>query len=121
MIALALALAVAPGSWTHISDGGWEPSAAQTNLARAALHRAVLAQIATENRERIPNWSTYAFQYQGRVISGRNVIVVNAFCDIPPYASKQWVMVLDGGACFFTAFFDVKTGKYAEVAFNGYG
>jgi hypothetical protein len=121
MFALALAAAVLAGSWTHIPDGGWEPSSAELKRAKASLHAAVIAQATPDLRKSLPPWGKYAFQYQGRLLDGRKVIYVNAFCDIPAYAGKTWVGVMDGGPCYFAAFFDVKTGKYIGVAFNGYG
>jgi hypothetical protein len=116
---MALLIAVS-GTWTYIPGGTWRPDAATVKLAQASLKPAVLKQAAAD-RESLPEWKSYNFQYQGREISGRKVVYVNAFCQPMSYADKELVQVLDGGPCFFFAIFDVATGKYASVAFNGRG
>ena len=74
---------------------------------------------AISEKEKLPAWSTYAFQYQGRQVGGRKVIYVNGFCHIPDYAAKRMVVVFDGGSCYFSALYDVESKAYTNVRFNG--
>jgi hypothetical protein len=121
MLPFMLALTVAVGSWTYIPDGSsWSPDAPTLNAAKGKLRQAVWST-ALKQQQDLPDWKTYSFQYQGRELSGRRIVYVNAFCIAPDYADKQLVQVLDGGPCYFVAIYDVATGTYSAVEFNGRG
>jgi len=118
-VQLLLALAVAIGSWVYVPGGTWQPDQAQLADAKARLQPYVAAEAKARNDELSP-WSDYTFQYQGREISGRNLIYVNAFCIEPPDDVKEnIVFVFDGGTCFFEAYYDPKVKAFVSVRFNG--
>lgn len=68
---------------------------------------------------------SYGRQYVAIRGSGRRLIEVHAFCSdvgsdgdgrIPPL---HWVMVSDGGPCFWEATFDVASGRVLRLLVNG--
>jgi hypothetical protein len=92
--------------WIPVKGGTWEPSAAVLSDLEAALKPSVTA--ASQNRGRIPLWSAYTFQYQGRTqLFGQRYAYVNAFCfHTGTHLEREWVNIEDGGACFFSAKYD---------------
>ncbi len=77
---------------------------------------------AARNRGRIPKWSEYTFQYQGgRTITGSRYIYINALCEPSTRLrlDREWELVADGGACFFTGKYDVSKQKIYDLRVNG--
>ena len=123
MLQALLAISIAT-AWTPIPRGSdWLPGGQLVREARRQLNQAVLAEAKLAGKlDQLPSWSTYSFQYQGRVVEGRRMIYVNAYCTPPPaYARTEFVRVLDGGPCYFFALYDVASKRYAAVVFNGRG
>jgi hypothetical protein len=116
---VALGANVSP--WIKVAGGGWNPTDETLREVESALKSAVPA--AAQNRGRLPDWSTYTFQYQGvSPIIGARYIRVNAFCDARDHhrnISARWVMVKDGGACFFSAKYDPKLQRVYDLSVNG--
>ena len=113
------AIAIAVGSWIHVLGDAWQPNQAALSDARVKLQSYAVAQAKLRHDELSP-WSTYTFQYQGRDLDGRKVIYVNAFCSDPPeYTAREMVLVLDGGACYFQAYYDIQTKSFVSIGFNG--
>ena len=116
---LLLILAVAVGSWIYVPGGTWQPTAIEVADAKTKLRPYVLAQSKRRN-DKISPWNAYTFQYQGREIDGRKIIYVNASCSEPPeYAAQEMVFVLDGGTCYFQAYYDIQTRAFVGIGFNG--
>ena len=114
------ALSLAVGSWIALPGGTWDPIATDVAPAQAQLESYIRQQAAAQG-ERLPAWSSYTFQYQGQMLDGRKVILVNGFCSASPAsAASQLVIVLDGGACYFRAYWDIATRRYAGMQFNGH-
>ena len=114
-----LALAVAVGSWISVPGGIWQPSQAELNDVQAKIHGYATLQ-ANDRRNGLAPWESYTFQYQGRELEGRKVVYVNACCSEPPhYVAEQMVLVLDGGTCYFEAYYDTKTKSFVRLVFNG--
>jgi hypothetical protein len=77
-------------------------------------------QQAAEQHQKLPNWSSYTFQYQGQMDGENKIVFINAFCIAPPeYAQRQFVMVFDGGPCFFEVKYDPNKKKFFQLTFNG--
>jgi hypothetical protein len=114
-----LALTIAVGSWIFVPGGNWQPSDAQLDDAREKIH--AYATLKSEGRlDGLAPWESYTFQYQGRELDGHKIIYVNAFCSEPPaYAAEQMVLVLDGGACYFEAYYDIESRSFVRLVFNG--
>lgn len=113
------AIAIAVGSWFAIPGGSWSPTPEQVANARSQLEPYV-EQIATERHLGLQEWSSYSFQYQGRSEAGAKMIFINAFCITPPpYAQTRFVVVFDGGSCFFQAEYLPEKQQFLRVTFNG--
>ncbi len=59
-------------------------------------------------------------QYVGTIVDGRRLIEVNGFCD--PHGTdwtSEPVVVLDGGACYYRATWDVDGGEFLALTVNG--
>ena len=114
-----MAFAIAIGSWLGVPGGSWAPTDLEVAEARSQLEPYVSRQ-ASLAKEHLPDWNSYTFQFQGREVRGRRVILVNAFCgDPPPNAATEMVLALDGGACYFTAHWDPLEKIFIDVRFNG--
>jgi hypothetical protein len=100
----------------RLSIGEWEPN---TNDIVSALD--LIKQDVWNNKFR--QFRDYRFQYYGIKKEGKKVVVINAFCVTYWEHAKDWrtalVMVMDGGACFFQAEYDVTDGKITSVRSNG--
>ena len=119
MTPFSTVVAVAVGSWLAISGGSWSPSPAQVDEIQNELKPYVIQQAAAQHRK-LPDWSRYTFQYQGQMHGGRKVVFINAFCISPPgYARQQFVLVLDGGTCFFEVMYDPDKKEFFQLLFNG--
>jgi hypothetical protein len=105
--------------WVQVRGGSWDPTPSALTEIEAALKPAVA--LAARERGRVPGWSEYTFQYQGRrTLLGRHFVYVNAFCrhenrDL----AQDWVTVLDGGACYFSAKYDPTTKQIYDLEVNG--
>lgn len=71
----------------------------------------------------VPVWDRldeYNRQYIGIIVDDRHIIYANYFCDS---ASVDWteefVLVMDGGDCFFQFQYDVDTAEYFNLQVNG--
>ena len=63
----------------------------------------------------------YKRQYYGFSHEGRSLIYVNAFCDPDDlfYWETTFVMVFDGGDCFYQATYDPVAHEFVECYVNG--
>lgn len=113
------ALAFNSAHWIHVKGGAWDPTSGVLAELEAALRPALAA--AARNRGRLPKWDEYTFQYQGRTtLLGRKFVYVNAFCSHEGRdLTQDWVIVLDGGACYFSAKYDPATKLIYDLEVNG--
>lgn len=131
MMNLLAVAAIALGTWIYVPGGTWVPSAKNVHAAASKLEQAVKKQAGSEHRS-LPKWSGYTFQYQGHTLQVQGhkkvkVIFVYGFCAQPPdarkwlakHAHEKFMLVSDGGACYFRAYYDPATKKYLGVIFNG--
>ena len=105
--------------WVEVAGGTWKPTAQQLVEVESALKSEVPAT--AKNRGRLSEWSQYRFQYQGRItLLGRKFIYINAFCSAEHRSlDREWVEVMDGGACYFRAKWDTGAHKLYELSVNG--
>jgi len=74
------AYALNSSKWIEVVGGAWKPDVTILSELETVLKPAVIT--ASKNRGRMPDWSTYTFQYQGRSpVSEKQYVFVNAFCD----------------------------------------
>ncbi len=71
----------------------------------------------------LKKWNTYRLQYQGQEEQGRKFVYINAFCSLHNpkgvNLSKDFVLVHDGGGCFFQLKYDLIANKFFDVFING--
>ena len=70
----------------------------------------------------IPVWqrlNEYKRQYIGVILDGKKIIYANFFCSDQPDWKENFVLVMDGGACYFQFNFDPNTGEFFELQVNG--
>jgi hypothetical protein len=71
----------------------------------------------------IPVWERlddYNRQYLGIILDGKRLVYANCFCDSTGRDwKKDFVMVLDGGDCFFQFKYDVDSGEFFDLQVNG--
>jgi hypothetical protein len=115
----ASAFAIDVDRWVQVKGGSWDPKPVSLAELETALKPALA--LATRNRGRVPGWREYTFQYQGRkTLLGRQFVYVNAFCSNENRdLAQDWVTVLDGGACYFSAKYDPVTKRIYDLDVNG--
>jgi hypothetical protein len=106
-------------SWLQIPGGTWVIDEATTADAKRVLELALWDEMHGAGEE-LPAWSSYTFQFQGRTEDGRKLIYINALCSTPPEtAATEWILVLDGGKCYFEAYYDPESKEIVSIQFNG--
>jgi len=73
---------------------------------------------------RIPHPEDYFRQYAGILLNRRKVIFINALCEraateYETYWREKFVMVYDGGKCFWKVRYDPETKQFSELMVNG--
>lgn len=66
----------------------------------------------------------YLRQYLAVVQDGQKKIFINALCSVQqgdPEWRKHLVIVVDGGPCYWQAFYDPTTQKFSDLTINGRG
>jgi hypothetical protein len=97
-------------SYSHDLQG-WTP--AEDDLQ--AAEDAVLAAPAGDREPEIEGYR----QYVGIVENGERKIIVNSMCDEMEGWDEQYIMVMDGGSCFWNAVYNVETGELESLIVNG--
>src|SRR2546425_735 len=100
--------------------GAWEPAQATVRDLEAQLAPYAKKTAQMQGRK-LRNWEEYVFQYQAQEANGRRYILVNALCHVFPKRdlTKEIVLVLDGGSCYFNAKYDPERRQYYELLING--
>lgn len=122
---LVLGAAVGAGAepkdlWVSVEGGSWVPSAETIAKIKEQIESFVRTQAKIEGRE-LQEWKSYTFQYQGQEEHTKKFVFVNAFCinNSTRQPSKQMILVLDGGTCFFNVKYDPKNNQFFELLING--
>lgn len=90
---------------------GWTPAEADLQAAEDA----VLAAPAGDREPQIDGYR----QYVGIIDDGERKILVNSMCDEMEGWDEQYIMVMDGGSCFWNALYNVDTGELEFLIVNG--
>ncbi len=118
---ILIAAAAAIGSWSDIPGGSWHPGEVAIAEIRSGV-RQFVQESAKKRGKNLQEWSLYSFQYQAREKAGQRFVFINAFCIAPPdYAQKRFVLVTDGGPCFFNLKYDPQRRVFFDLEFNGEG
>lgn len=96
----------------------WTPTAQEIKTAETILSKAV------KINPKIKDMNNYTRQYVGLInAKGEKIIWINCFYSSNPdkdhpYWKKQFVMVLDGGANYFSIKINLMTGEYYDFWVN---
>lgn len=103
------------------SDGFWTPSANDIYKLEEGMAE-YLNQNSRNFTSQPPAWERldeYQRQYIGIERGGKQIIYGNFFCEEDDNWRKEFVMVIDGGDCYFQVEYDVESGKFIYLAVNG--
>lgn len=72
----------------------------------------------------IPHPERYDRQYAGIILDHRKIIYINALCesagnDGERYWREKFVLVFDGGSCFWNVRYDPETKRFSGLMVNG--
>ena len=119
------------GMWSssNTNTGYWTPSESDVLAFEAGLPDFLAtsdnAMLTYEAGVELPIWEhldEYHRQYIGLLENERQVLYANFFCTlnhVEDYWQTGFVMVMDGGNCFFQVKFDVETQEYFDLMVNG--
>ncbi|HWV23585.1 MAG TPA: hypothetical protein VNZ58_05305, partial [Thermomicrobiales bacterium] len=96
-------------------DGYWLPGVSWLEKAEEAV---TVAASAIPDPARQPILGGYR-QYAGVVVNGERKIFINSFCKEFGGWRSQYILVMDGGPCFWSALYDVTTGEIERLYVNG--
>ncbi len=97
-------------------QGIWLPS--EERLAEAERAMRGVAKVDHRGETVRPELDGYR-QYLGFIEDGDRKIAINSFCTEISSWRSQYVMVMDGGNCFWGAVYNVDTGEVEGVRING--
>ena len=109
------------GAWLLHSDDFWTPSTDDILRLEEGVVE-YLRQNSGAFYRQPPVWERldeYRRQYIGYAIEGKKIIYGNFFCSEEDNWQQEFVMVIDGGDCYFQVKYDVESGKFIYLAVNG--
>jgi hypothetical protein len=102
--------------------GTWQPSQLDIDALEANLPQlSALSPSGWKPVRHIEHPEQYYRQYIGVTVHSNNLIYVNAFCDNPPPPTwkTQLYIVIDGGTCYWQAFYDPAAKKFSNLMIDG--
>lgn len=104
----------------------WEPTLGDINDLESNLQQiSKLSEELHDPNRRIDDAGQYFRQYLAVEMGGENLIFVNALCRIDPAHPNDWRKHLmeteDGGKCYWKAFYNPATHRFANFIVNGIG
>jgi hypothetical protein len=122
VVLFGCATAITDDQLVALENNAWAPSREQLKESFLKLKNAVRRK-ARESGRRLEAWDSYKFQYRGIIQGTKKLIYINAFCQDFWKSDYSWekseVLVLDGGGCFFQAYYDVEAKKCTSITING--
>ena len=94
------------------------PDSLVRRVDRALLRR--LPSVSTPRPDGLRAIDGYGIQYLGFTRDGQRLVYANGFCDWQelPDPTQQWLVVFDGGGCFFGATYDPVEGRLLRFHSN---
>jgi hypothetical protein len=103
--------------------GSWQAS--KENIEGLEAYLSHISDFKFRSRgsnDHIEHPDQYFRQYVAALRAGRKMIFVNAFCEVQLFPglrkSDHLLIVSDGGACFWHAFYDPETQKFSDFEVN---
>jgi hypothetical protein len=104
-----------------LSPPFWTPDAALADAAESALARYLSSQ-GYRASQVLEQWPKYNLQFLGYTEGGTRWLVINAFCAESLKHEDAWrrafVVVIDGGTCFFHVRYDPRGGRFDSLYIN---
>jgi hypothetical protein len=112
-------------TWVEVRHGAFSVSNETLAQVRSNLKETVVAAMRAEGAK-APDWDGYLIQYRGATINGQRALEVHGSChfDGQKFNDRSEFYdegISDGGTCYFLVYFVVKTKRYSNVVFHGYG
>ena len=87
---------------------------------RAKIEPAV-AGLAGSQFERFRPWQEYKFQFQGQQNDSGQFVSISALCKVDESQdlTKRFLLVLDGGTCFFEVKYDPNSQLFYDLVVHG--
>jgi hypothetical protein len=107
-------------NWFEVRGGAWSPRPDVSLRIRAELQPAI-AKLAGSQFERFRPWQEYKFQFQGQESDSGKFVAISALCTVDESQdlTKQFLLVLDGGTCFFEVKYDPKSHRFYDLIVHG--
>jgi hypothetical protein len=109
-------------NWYEVAGGQWNVPMA--TVRDAASHVQEAADQAPWRPRGPRAVGDYRVQYQGAVKDGKKLVRLMGACRTDPGQgdpAAQWLVVFDGGTCYYRAEYDPATKAFVYFAFNGMG
>ncbi|WP_133256860.1 hypothetical protein [Hymenobacter edaphi] len=81
----------------------------QSRFARESIDQGLLIDLRNYNRQLIPVLNK----------QGEKEVWVRCFCKVPPYWRTRFVIVMDGGNCYFSVKLNLTRNRWYELMING--
>jgi len=124
MLVLGCNIAVASfaqnSAWFEVRGGDWHPSPEVTLRLQTELEPAI-AKLAGNKFERFRPWHEYKFQFQGRRKDSQQYVFISALCNAYEMRdlTEKFVVVFDGGSCFYEVKYDPKSQRFYDLLVHG--
>lgn len=110
-------------TWIEVKGGVWVPSPEVLTFVKSGTKDAI-ESFAQQHDRQLRSWDSYTFQYQGMSRNNRKFVFVNALCKESSFGktvklNRNFLVVKDGGSCYFQLKYDPALGKFYEVFING--
>lgn len=111
-----------PGPAFGFTAEGWTPSEADVTAIEGGLDTFFAARPNPRERDLVFNWKSAFRQYGGVIVDKQRLVFVNFACERSGHGGdlrKRWIVVDDGGSCYFNLRWDPKTKRFSDLAVNG--
>ena len=100
-------------SWVAV-DGG----VVEIQLKSKELENSLWQYLSVNSKRKFEERSSYIYQYQA---TSKKTIRINAMCHVfsKEGLNEEFVLVFDGGSCYFEVKYNIKTGKFTDLFVNG--
>lgn len=110
--------------WHQVRGGRWEvPIEVAMDAANAIKASAI--DIVPKNRRPMRDVAGYTVQYQGVLEEGARLVRLSGACSLwgrtPEQLRADWLVVADGGDCYYDAIYDPAVKRITAIRAHGHG
>lgn len=101
------------GDWIEVAGGVFE-----VDIVHSEIENALWSYLNKTTEVTFSPRANYTYQYQA---ISKNILRINAMCDVDETGglNKEFVIIFDGGPCYFNVKYNLKTGEFTELFING--